>query len=460
MKKATLAVLLIFFTSISFTSMAAPASSIIRNAFSSYYAVWADTGEPIDGFHETAPLNPASTTKLITAYCALKELGGDYRFKTLFFSDGPIQNGVIHNLWIRGEGDPSMVNESLLGIVDALKNLGLRKITGDVIVDDSFFDAGDYPGRKSNNEKAYNALTSATSLNFNSLEVQVQSNGRVPIVTLIPDTPYFHLVNKLQTGGRSAYVVIKSENNGNFETIRVTGRIPSRMGPMSFYRTVQKPAKFFGEALVASLKNNDVNIHGETRIGIVSPSSQMFFIWESKPLDLILQDMNKFSNNFIAEQITKYLGVKKLGPPGTTEKGTTVFKNCLNDSGIATANLDIENGSGLTYNNKVSAEQLVQVLTAAFASPKMREDYISSLSVYGQDGTMRRRHSPQLEGMLVGKTGSLNGISTLAGFVPAADGNAIAFAILMNNYKWGRSNPHQLQDALVTKWMKSRRGKR
>ena len=130
----------------------------------SYYAVVAETGEVVGSYNENLPLNPASNAKLVTAYCSLKTLGPDTHFETDFFSESPITDGTIHNLWVRGGGDPSLVNENLETIVGMLKAHGLKKIAGGVIVDASLFDSTDYPGRKEDNERPYNARGSPPAL--------------------------------------------------------------------------------------------------------------------------------------------------------------------------------------------------------------------------------------------------------------------------------------------------------
>lgn len=416
------------------------------------YAVWADTGKPITAYNEKLPLNPASNTKLITSYCALKELKPNFRFATRFYTDTTLHNGEINNLWVKGEGDPSMVNESLLAMVQSLKNFGLRKINGDIYIDASYFDALDYPGRQDNNERAYNATTSATPLNFNSAEVQIDGNR----AHLLPETPYLKLNNKLRIGGKRARVMMNTRSGKSVEIVTVSGRVPARTAPFSLYRNIYRPPDFFGNSLLALFRQEGIAVTGRVKMGTAEGKTP-FWKWESKPLNEIVRDMNKFSNNFIAEQLTKFLGAKEFGAPGTTDKGVEVFKNCLAKTGVDTKNLSLENGSGLSYNNQATAEQLVKVLTAGFRDPQLREDFISSLSVGGVDGTMKRRHLPkELEGVLLAKTGSLNNISTLAGFIPAEKGRVIAFAILMNKTKGNLQELHRIQDAIVLDWMRLR----
>lgn len=369
----------------------------INSQTTAVYAVWADTGEPVAAYQEKMPLLPASSLKILTAYCALKKLGPTYTFQTDYLSDGPLQNGSIQNLWVKGEGDPSLVIEKLWADVQDLKKLGLKKIGGNIYVDASYFDARDYPGRQENNKRAYNAPTSALSLNYNTIVVNPQ--------------------------------------------------------PKPIYRSVKEADLFFGNALKELLKESGIPVIGEVRRGRAD-GKQLLYNAQSKPLYAIVQDMNKFSNNFIAEQIVKHIGAKTAGAPGTTAKGMAVIRECLQEiGGGKERGTFIENGSGLSYKNKISAQDLVKVLLAASHDFKIQPEFISSLSVAGLDGTMRKRRVPkELLGEVRAKTGSLDGATSIAGFVPSQEGRPIAFSILMNNYRGGHEQGLRVQEGLILEW--------
>ena len=369
---------------------------------SSVYAVWAESGEPFAAYQEKMPLIPASTLKIATTYCALKKLGTTHTFKTNFLSEGAMEAGVIKNLWVQGEGDPSLVIEKLWADVQELKNLGLKKIDGDIIVDASTFDTQDYPGRRENNKRAYNAHTSALSLNYNAMPI---------------------------------------------------GRPPHR-----HYRNIPEADLFFGNNLKALLKESGIIVAGSVKRGHAD-GKHLLYTAESKPLSEIIRDMNKFSNNFIAEQLVKIMGAEFLGAPGTTAKGMTVIKECLQTIGLNPAHFTIENGSGLSYKNKMSAQDLVKILLAAYHDFKIAPEFISSLSVGGVDGTMRKRKLPnELKGILRAKTGNLDGDSSLAGFLPTQNGT-LAFAILMNHFEGGHGDALRAQDNVVFDWLKKNKEK-
>ncbi|MDO8493844.1 MAG: D-alanyl-D-alanine carboxypeptidase/D-alanyl-D-alanine-endopeptidase [Deltaproteobacteria bacterium] len=402
MNRATLTSVLLFCI---FFSISAH-SSVIKLAYakefkqfsgspekSSLYAVWADSGEPVSAFQEDLPLVPASSLKIATAFCALKELGNEKRFTTRFLSDGPIQNSSLKNLWVAGDGDPSLVIERLWLMVQQLKRMGLKTVAGNIYIDNSYFDSETFPGHQKQSQRAFNAPLSAVALNYNAIDIS--SDPEKPI-----------------------------------------------------YRRVDDPVRHFGEELAKLFKENSVTFNGKVKEGSAKNKTEITS-FQSRRLNQIVQDMNKFSNNFIAEQLVKVMGAEKKGIPGTTQKGVDVLRECLAKIGVR-EELMIENGSGLSYKNKISAKNLVKILLAGYHDFSIQPEFLSSLSINGIDGTMAKRDSPkELEGIFRGKTGSLNGVNSLTGFLPAKSGRVIAFAILMNDFNGGMQHAHKVQDKLI-----------
>lgn len=367
----------------------------ISASHTTIYAVWAETGEPIVAFQEELPLIPASSLKVLTAYCLLKKLGPNHTLETKIYSDGPIQNGQVQNLMIQGAGDPSLVIERLWLLVQGLKTLGLKKINGNIYLDASYFDDKDYPGQQENNTRAYNARPSALALNFNAIAI--------------------------------------------------------RNGEETHYRSVKNPLEYFGQNLAELLRSQGIAFQGKNLPGKTA-TNHLLYTFPSRPLSQMVWDMNKFSNNFIAEELMKYLGAKTFGPPGTTAKGVEILKQCLKEIDPQNSDLTLVNGSGFSYDNKISAKALVKVLTAGYRDFSLSPELISSLSIAGLDGTMKSRKSPrELVGILRAKTGSLNGISSLAGFTPNRDGKLIAFVFLLNQFKGGLWEAQKWQDELLMK---------
>jgi D-alanyl-D-alanine carboxypeptidase/D-alanyl-D-alanine-endopeptidase (penicillin-binding protein 4) len=167
---------------------------------------------------------------------------------------------------------------------------------------------------------------------------------------------------------------------------------------------------------------------------------------QSKPLSEIVRDMNKFSNNFIAEQLVKHLGAVKKGLPGSTAKGIDVMENFLQSWGVPRGTYMLENGSGLSSSSRISAAHLARVLAVAYKNRSTHPDFIESLSILGTDGTMKNWHfAPELVGWLRAKTGSLANVSALAGYVPMRNGEIAAFAILANGFRKGKYSAHEAE---------------
>ena len=309
------------------------------------------------------PLNPASNIKLITMATALKELGPGFTFKTEFYSDGLIDpQGRIHNLWIKGYGDPLLVDDELQNIVRGLKASGLKKIDGQIFFDETYFDHYDLMTYIADiHEKRYSIFTSPLSFDFN--------------------------------------------------------------------RTKRRPESIIKEAF----QNAGIRIQGPLHHEAVPPRALLLFTHSSPPLPQILRSLGKFSNNFTAEQLVKAIAAKHFGPPGSTAKGLNVLRDYLESLGIPRREFILDNGSGLTRLSKVTASDFIRILFDLYTSP-WREEIIPVLSVAGRDGTMGRKLTgPRTAGKTYAKTGTLNGVSALSGYLFDPK-RTLAFSFLFNDF--------------------------
>jgi serine-type D-Ala-D-Ala carboxypeptidase/endopeptidase (penicillin-binding protein 4) len=392
--------------------------------------------------------------KVITATTALSALGPDYRFHTRFLSSGrPNVSGGIGTLYVVGDGDPLLVSERLWRIAENLKSLGVNHIDGDIILDDYFFDSTHYPRRGGNSTRAYAAKTSALSVNFNAFSIHVTpgaKSGAKGIVNIEPPVDYFHVVNKTRTGGKKASIGLSVTYSKGRQIITVSGKIPSRTKPLVYYKSVEDPLSYAGSVIKFVLRQNGIVVSGTPKRGKAPASAVVLLDDKSKPLSVILRSMNKFSNNFIAEQLTKHLGAVRYSKPGSTAKGIKVMENYLESIGLRRDSLIIENGSGLSSKTELSSMQMVHVLVAAFQNFSIQPDFIASLPIAGIDGTTRRfKTAPSVRGLARAKTGTLNGVSSLAGYVPMSNGRIAAFAIFANGLKTGADGARRKQMEVV-----------
>jgi len=378
-----------------------------------------------------APLNPASVTKVLTAATSLKYLGADFKFSTKFYLT---QDG---NLIIAGEGDPSMVVENVKEIVQILKQKGICRIKN-ILFDDSYFADYTQPGL-GNNKDHYDFYTGAISLNFNRLIVEYTPSNSVGSPAVITadagEGISIDVDNQVKTSPRksAAYINLDPTAGEKGLTFAIKGQIPIGYKSRRTELHVSLPPLYFAEALKSALKEKGCTISGGIYHAGKGYSGQLVLDYRSKPLYDITADMNKFSNNMIAEQLVKFLGARFVGTPGTTAKGIQVLKRYLSELGIQPESYHIVNGSGLSYDNRFSANHFLKIIFDMYRNKHLWKAFYDSLSIAGKDGTLKNScRKTILYEKLRAKTGSVNGVRSIAGILPSADGELIAYVIILN----------------------------
>lgn len=403
----------------------------------------AKSGEKIFGFNETEPFNPASTMKIATSVVSLTYLGGDYVYKTKLSTDG-FNRGVAQNLIVEGSGDPSVVEERLWRIAKDLRVRGLREVQGDILINNTFFDDDSFDGQNGNNARAYNASISAFAVNFNSFAAVAHNIGGQVTVEIDPPTDYFVLKSSVKASGNGLSVA-RSFQNGQ-EHVMVSGGVSSEA---TKYANVSNTLLYTGTTLKWALEQLDIKVSGKIKSTTTSGRIKLFED-KSKPLALILRDLNKFSNNFTAEMVLKTLAAKKSGVPGSTEKGAQILRDFLAQQGFPSSEYSAFNGSGLSTKNRLSPNVLNQLLMYAYKKNKIRSDFIASLAIAGTDGTLKNRlKSVNLIGNVKAKTGTLNDVSSLSGYMDAASGKVVAFTIMVNGGGAGGGGYFAMQEKLL-----------
>lgn len=392
-------------------------------------------------------LNPASNVKLFTSAAALARLGPEYRFSTEFLVDAGGSTGrTVKTLYVRGKGDPSIVTERLWGIAGELRHLGIDRI-GEVVVDDSFFDAERTgPGfDQEGGDRAYLAPAGALSLNFNTITVHVGPGDRKALrgkIELEPACEHLEIENRTTTVAAKARrrVTVSSVLANGRQRIVVEGRLPLGSRPQAAWRKIDEPALYFGSALERLLELRGVKV-GKVRAGAVPPGARLVYVSQSEALAEIVRKLNKTSNNFIAEQLLKTLGAEVKGAPGSWPNGVAAVEDFLATAGIPRGAYVMKNGSGLNDTNRFSARQVVALLRHMYARFPLQAEYLASLPVAGRDGTIRwRMEGTEAAGRLRAKTGTLENVTSLSGYVETAGHQTLAFAILVNDYP-GRHAP-------------------
>ncbi|MGV3522987.1 MAG: D-alanyl-D-alanine carboxypeptidase/D-alanyl-D-alanine endopeptidase [Candidatus Sericytochromatia bacterium] len=419
------------------------------------------TGEAILSHNASTALMPASNMKVITSAAALTLLKPEFHFKTSLYTDGYQRGDTVQgNLYIKGYGDPVLNDERLQQLVQELRYNGIRSVSGDLIADDSFFD-GERTGRgwkSTYGAAAYSARLSALSLNLNTVEVRVRptQSGQMAGVTLKPDNTFFEIINKTRTsGGRTRLQISRQLVNGRNQII-VSGNVYVRGRTEVETINLDNPTLYVGNVVQTQLHKEGITLQGRLRQGVTPNGSALLASTESPPLRDIVAELNKNSVNLIAENLLKFLGANYEGVPGTAAKGAKVIQERFLVSQVGlprNPQMVIADGSGLSPLNRVTAHVLVSVLKHMYDQYDVSVDFVSSLAISGVDGTLKKRmNTPELKRRVRAKTGFINGVSGLSGFVYTKDNEVLVFSFLMNhfrNYHSAVSTQEQLCAQLV-----------
>ncbi len=442
------------------TSVLEPLTSdrLFRDADVAVQVVDLKTGEQVWARDADTGLNPASTTKILTAATALKNLGPAYSFTTIVYgATEPDGAGVIDGpLYVKGGGDPTLVVEKLWKLVRDLELAGVTKVDGDLILDESFFGEdhaliGWNKRRDIERGPSYFPALSALSLNFNTIAVVVRpgpESGKPAVVALETESDgYIEIENEMTTtraGTRPRVKMDREVAKDGTMSFLMEGSVPVGDRVRRYYRTVHDPTAYFGAAFRAICEDRGIEVTGRTRTGVVPNSAEPLVSLSSPPLSSILMDMNKYSSNFMAEQVLRTVGAEVKGA-GTTAAGIEVMREYLEGLGLEGDSFSLVNGSGLTREAEIPPSVLTAVLVDMAHDEQVGHEFTTSLSIAGRDGTLRRRLEDEA-GRLRGKTGTLDGVHCLAGYVESGDGGRYAFAFLANDFRGGSYRVKRVHD--------------
>lgn len=421
----------------------------------------AASGEELFSSRPDRPLNPASCLKLFTAYAALRSLDPSYTFKTRLLASRAPDAGVINgDIVMVGAGDPSLEPGDVWRMAELVRRAGVRTVTGQLVVYAGYFDDQSFaPGAEQfPDDSNYNATLGALSVNRNTVAIVVRPGSRAgqpATVAVDPPTRQVTVVNRARTisAGRRPVLTVVSTDTGNYE---VHGLAPLDLGEVRYHRPVSDPASFTAEVFRENLRELGVTVAGGIRHGNVPTDAVELISWSSPPVSDIVKALNKHSSNFVAEQLLKTLGAEATGAPGSTRAGLSVVAAEIEPIGIDPADLVMRNGSGLDRKSRVTARHLVRLLSAAWREFDIRHEWLASLPVAGRDGTLSERMKGTIAaGRLRAKTGSLRGVSCLAGYTQARNGRVLAFALLINGIEGSPERAEALQDrigVILTEW--------
>jgi D-alanyl-D-alanine carboxypeptidase/D-alanyl-D-alanine-endopeptidase (penicillin-binding protein 4) len=426
------------------------------------------------------PMNPASTMKLLTTYAGLELLGPAFAWKTEAWLDGELHDGVLEgNLVLKGYGDPKFTIEQFWLWLSELRSRGLREIRGDLVLDRSFFELPPYDPADFDNDpaRAYNVVPDALLLNFNTLRMRYQPDGNRFKVSSEPAFEGITFDNQLKSQPATNGCVdwddfITVQPGGDIVVFQ--GGYPSDCGPREHNLSVLPHTRYVEGLFRMLWLELNGKLQGKSRDGMASSNASLFSTHYSAPLSEVIRDINKFSNNVMARQLFLTLGTTNSYPPllenerdqqagsATTvlpfapaniERSTLAIHQWLARKNLRFPELILENGAGLSRKERISANHMTQLLQSVYDSP-LNAELMASLPILGVDGSVKKRlkeSSAASHAHL--KTGTLEGVKTIAGYVHSHSGREWIVVFLINHpyAKFGQD----AQDALI-EWVQQK----
>jgi len=418
-----------------------------------------DSDEPLLSHLADVPRSPASVMKLITTWSALEYLGPAYAWPTEVYFLGSFDGIKLDgDLAIKGYGDPFLVEEEFWKLLRGLRRSGLEEIGGDLVLDDSYFAIddpapGDFDGQP---YRTYNVVPNALLMNFKAVQFQFRpdpAHARV-IVATDPVLANLDVRNNLKLvdgpcRGYQAGIAFGQADPATLAEVVLGGQFSRRCRVYSLGRTVLQHDTFAYGLFQTLWREVGGQFHGRLRKAEIPPDKAPVYTWRSKPLGEIVRSINKNSNNVMTRQLVYTLGAEASGAPGTRANGIAAVRDLLATRGLDVSSLRLENGAGLSRDERASMALFASLLKAAYRSPYAPE-FMASLSLGGLDGTTRGRFGEhEGEGLMHVKTGRLDHVSALAGYVHAPSGRVFVVAMVMNSPDAHRGPGQEFEEAAV-----------
>lgn len=392
-----------------------------------------------------ASMNPASLMKLVTTFGALEILGPAYVWRTEILADSQPQNGVLGgDLYLRGSGDPKFTHDRLWLLLRELRGRGVREIRGDLILDKSAFapvehDAAAFDGKSL---RPYNVGADALLFNFATVHLTlVPENGQVRLLAE-PLPAGISLVNRLRLTENRPCGEWRENLSAQFAPGQLTlaGDFPKSCGERRWHLAGLPNAMLLHGVFTRLWRELGGEFAGGTRDGLTPANAVLLATSESPALGELVRDINKFSNNVMAQQLYLKVGAGTVGA-GAAATAETNIRHWLAQKSLNFPELVIENGSGLSRKNRIAADSLARLLAAAWVSPVMPE-LVSSLPIAAIDGTTRKKFNGNgVAGQAHLKTGSLEGVRGIAGYLLDKDGRRHIVVFMVNHPNAGAAQP-------------------
>ncbi len=411
--------------------------------------VWPlDQARPTLALHAEQVFQPASTMKLVTSFAALGLLGPAWTWQTGVYYDGTLRGGVLGgNLYVRGNGDPSLTDERLYQLLHQLRQAGLRRIDGDLVIDQRGFQLDAQAPFDDHPWSAYNGQPAATLFDYNSSSVYVYAEGGQVGLALEPLPPGTQVVNRLVLDNQPCQGWrdrIHTDWQAQQRQLTLRGSWSAQCSSSQFAVTEQDASGLLAGAFVSMWREQGGQFNGRWHIGSLPADARLLLSFPSLPLTEVLYNMNKFSNNVMARNVFLSLSPTQ---PATAASARSAVTSWLAAQGLAMSLLVLDNGSGLSRSAQITPLDMARLLRAAANTPLWPE-LTASLPIVAIDGTMKLRDkSSPVAGRAHIKSGTLDNVKAIAGYVTLPDGRVSVVVCFINDSQASAGAP--AQDALL-----------
>lgn len=410
-----------------------------------------DSGRVVASLNAATPRSPASTMKLVTTFAGLDLLGPAYTWHTDALMHGVLDGGVLKgDLVLRGGGDPYMTLERWWSFVHALRAKGLSEIRGDIVIDDTAFalppeDPGAFDGRPN---RSYNVEPDALMVNFQSVEFRMAPNAATRSIDIVATPAPVNLAidNRIRfVAGRCSGAAARVDfevSPEQWDRAVFSGNLSGQCLERTITRVMLKPQSYAFGTFVELWRESGGEFSGGIRIEAAAPDAEPLLSFESLTLGEVIRLINKYSNNLMARHLFLTIGEDRYGVPATPDKGTRAIADWSHERGLPLEDLVIDNGSGLSRTARISALDMATMLRAAYHS-RWAPEFIASLPLAGIDGTLKSRMRNTAAGSVRLKTGHLDGVTAVAGYVTATSGKTYVLVSIINDTRsdYGAGDP-------------------
>lgn len=397
----------------------------------------ANSGKIIFSKNDSVPMIPASNTKLFTTATALYLMGNNHVFETKFLTDDvDFYDSIINgNLYVKGYGNSVFTEKDLDTMIMKLKEIGIKEITGNIIADGSYFDSLYNRDEWIEDEKANVKLPpiSALVINKNQLIVSLNSNGKVGSklnYSIRPEAPFIVVDMKAKVTKLRANPSFKIQSSDDNFELKISGGLRKKKSQSSYVIDIDNPTLFFAYLLKEKLMQNGIDVKGKCEVGQASLNLTEI-VSDGIPIAELISLINKHSNNYLAECLFKSIGAYYSGEQGNSFYATQAVLTTFASDDVIDNQTAVVDGSGISRFNTITTGSITRLLYKIYKDKTFFNNFLGSLSIYGVDGTLRDRSNYQyLENNFRGKTGTLNGVTALSGYLKSSDNTDYIVSII------------------------------